>query len=166
MNRYLNISGAGASGAGASGAVASGGGGADPVTAIANAVGALFNMIGNVRMAKAMIEQSKSQLQKDIGAVCGDEPKFCWLGRQACDDYDACIQEFVDRKYALDQEYLRLQEEEIRLTTELQNKQIELEKVKTLQSGESDKTKTITYVVGGVIVFTGLLITIFYLNKK
>jgi chromosome segregation ATPase len=164
MNRYLYATGgAGGASGGASGGA---GGGASSVTAVAQAVTALFNMIGNIKMAKAVIEQSKSALQKDIEAVCGDEPKFCWTGRQACDDYDNCIQDFVDKKYALEKEYLRLQNEELRLTAELQNKQLELERLKTLQSGDSSKNKTILYVVGGVVVLIGGLISIFYITKK
>ena len=167
MNRYFYMSGGASGGAGgASGGAGGAGGGASSVTAVAQAVTALFNMIGNIKMSKAIIEQSKSALQKDIEAVCGDEPKFCWTGRQACDDYDACIQDFVDKKYALEQEYLRLQNEELRLTAELQNKQVELERLKTLESGNSSKNKTILYVVGGVVILIGGLISIFYITKK
>lgn len=162
MNRYLYMSGGASGGAGGAG----GGGGADPVTAIANAVGALFNMIGDIRMARAVIEQSESQLEKDIEAICGKRPKFCWTGRQACDDYDACIQEFVDKKYQLEQERIRLTNEELRLTAELQEKQLALEKLKTLQSGETDKTKTILYIGVGVVVLVGAIITTLYLTKK
>jgi hypothetical protein len=47
--------------------------GADPVTAIAGAVGSLANLGGSIAQSKASKQLSKSDLQKEVDARCGKD---------------------------------------------------------------------------------------------
>jgi hypothetical protein len=143
----------------------------DPVTAVANAVSSLANMVSSIAQAKAVIEASLIEIERELRVRCGEKPFGCNLQlfnlRDDCNTYEACSLDFSNQKFELEQQYLELQNEELRLKSELAQKELEL---KTLQVQDETKGKLsgnqIAYVLGGVILVAGIVMTTLILKKK
>ena len=143
----------------------------DPVTAIANAVSSLANMVSSIAQAKAVIEASLIEIEREHRVRCGEKPFGCNLQlfnlRDDCNTYEACSLDFSNQKFELEQQYLELQNEELRLKSELAQKELEL---KTLQVQDETKGKLsgnqIAYVLGGVILVAGIVMTTLILKKN
>ncbi len=143
----------------------------DPVTAVANAVSSLANMVSSIAQAKAVIEASLIEIERELRVRCGEKPFGCNLQvfdlRNDCNEYEACSLDFSNRKFDLEQQYLDLQNEELRLRSELAQKELEL---KTLQVQDETKGKLtgnqIAYVLGGVILIAGVIMTTLILKKE
>lgn len=144
---------------------------ADPVTAIANAVSSLANMVSSIAQSKAVIEASLIEIERELRVRCGEKPLGCNLQlfdlRGDCNDYEDCNLEFSNMKFDLEQQLMDLQREELRLKVELEQKQLEL---KGLQIQEDSKSKLtgnqIAFVLGGVILLGGIVMTAVMLKKK
>lgn len=144
---------------------------ADPVTAVANAVSSLANMVSSIAQSKAVIEASLIEIERELRVRCGEKPFGCNLQllnlRKDCNDYEDCSLEFSNMKFDLEQQLMDLQREELRLKVELEQKQLEL---KGLQIQEDSKSKLtgnqIAFVLGGVILLGGIVMTAIILKKK
>ena len=130
--------------------------GADPVTAIAGALGDVAQLGGSIVNAKANKELSKSELQKEVDTRCGKDRSRSWF-RTKKKKYKECKKKVLSKIDADFSKALKIKSEEKQDKVKQENKN------KELFLSNSKKEKQQTYIFIGVVA---LVLGIVYMYKN
>jgi len=130
--------------------------GADPVTAIAGAVGDIANLGGSIVNRKTNKELSKTELQKEVDTRCGKDKSKSW-NRKKKKNYKECKQKVLAKVDADINNILKIKQEDKKEKIKQENKN------KELFLSNSKKEKQQTYIIIGVVA---LILGIIYINKN
>ena len=129
--------------------------GADPVTAVAGAVGDIANLGSGIQNRKANKELSKSELQKEIDTRCGKDRSRSW-NKKRKKNYKECKSKVLSKIDADFSNALKIKSEEKQDKFKQENKN------KELFLSNSKKEKQQTYIIIGIVA---LILGIVYINK-
>ena len=118
--------------------------GADPVTAVAGAVGDIANLGSGIQNRKANKELSKSELQKEIDTRCGKDRSRSW-NKKRKKNYKECKSKVLSKIDADFSNALKIKSEEKQDKFKQENKN------KELFLSNSKKEKQQTYIIIGIV---------------
>lgn len=126
----------------------------DPVTAVAKASGQVAGAIGDISKAKASIESSKTDIQREVELSCGGKRRRSWSKKRKA-EYDACANKVLDENKLLKNQSA----EQLKNTQEF-NQKLALEKLKDIKE---EKQRNTYLIIGGLVLVLGVIV---YLRTK
>lgn len=117
-------------------------------------VSSTASAVSSSKQAKASIESSKTDIQREVELSCGGKRRRSWSKKRKA-EYDACANKVLDENKLLKNQTA----EQLKNTQEF-NQKLALEKLKDIKE---EKQRNTYIVIGGLVLVLGVIV---YLRTK